>query len=67
MQEPYFKQHGKHFQESIFQGLMTDRAWSMQMIEVMTPSYFELKYLEYLSSRYFEYYKKYIRVKNTYC
>jgi len=59
MQEPYFKQHGKHFQESIFQGLMTDRAWSMQMIEVMTPSYFELKYLEYLSSRYFEYYKKY--------
>lgn len=59
MQEPHFKQYGKHFQERIFQGLLTDRNWATQMTEIMTPSYFELKYLQYLTQRYFDYYQKY--------
>ena len=59
MQEAYFKHYGKSFQEKIFQGLLTDRSWSMQMIEVMTPTYFDLKYLQYLAQRYFDYYRKY--------
>jgi len=57
--EALFKQYGKNFQEKIFQGLLTDRTWATQMTEVMTPSYFELKYLEYLTEKYFSYYLKY--------
>jgi hypothetical protein len=57
--EALFKQYGKNFQEKIFQGLLTDRPWATQMTEVMTPSYFELKYLEYLTEKYFSYYLKY--------
>lgn len=57
--EALFKQYGKNFQEKIFQGLLTDRTWATQMTEVMTPSYFELKYLEYLTDKYFAYYLKY--------
>jgi replicative DNA helicase len=29
------------------------------MTEIMTPSYFELKYLQFLTQRYFDYYQKY--------
>jgi len=57
--EALFKQYGKQFQEKIFQSLLTDRTWSAQMAEVMTPSYFELKYLEFLTEKYFSYYTKY--------
>jgi replicative DNA helicase len=57
--EALFKQYGKQFQEKIFQALLTDRAWATQMAEVMTPSYFELKYLEFLTEKYFSYYTKY--------
>ena len=56
---PHFKQYGKSFQEKIFQCLITDRNWSTQMSEVMTPTYFDLKYLRYLSDKYFSYYLKY--------
>lgn len=59
MQEAYFKHYGKNFQEKTFQGLLTDRSWAMQMIEVMTPTYFDLKYLQFLTQRYFDYYRKY--------
>ena len=59
MHDPYFKQYGKQFQEKIFQGLLTDRTWATQMIEIMSPSFFELKYLQYLTQRYFDYYQKY--------
>ena len=59
MQDPYFKQYGKKFQETIFQGLLTDRSWATQMIEIMSPTFFELKYLQYLTQRYFDYYQKY--------
>ncbi len=56
---PHFKQYGKSFQEKIFQCLITDKNWSTQMSEVMTPTYFDLKYLRYLSDKYFSYYLKY--------
>jgi replicative DNA helicase len=59
MQDPHFKQYGKQFQEKIFQGLLTDRSWATQMIEIMSPSFFELKYLQFLTQRYFDYYQKY--------
>jgi len=59
MHDPYFKQYGKQFQEKIFQGLLTDRTWATQMIEIMSPTFFELKYLQYLTQRYFDYYQKY--------
>jgi replicative DNA helicase len=57
--EALFKQYGKQFQEKIFQALLTDRTWAAQMAEVMTPSYFELKYLAFLTEKYFSYYTKY--------
>ena len=53
--KPFFGQYGKHFQEKIFQGLLIDHKWSMQMVEVMHPDFFELRYLSYLSKKYFAY------------
>ena len=55
----HFGQYGKSFQEKIFQAFITDTNWAAQMIEVMTPTFFESKYLEYLTSKYFSYYEKY--------
>ncbi len=57
--EALFKQYGKPFQEKIFQGLLTDHTWAAQMSEVMQPNYFDLKYLAYLSDKYFKYNGKY--------
>jgi replicative DNA helicase len=57
--EAHFSHYGKHFQEKIFQGLLTDHRWSSQMIEVMHPDYFEMKYLAYLTEKYFSYFTKY--------
>jgi hypothetical protein len=54
-----FAKYGKQFQEGIFQGLLTDSIWAAQMIEVMNPSFFDIKYLEFLCEKYFDYYKKY--------
>ena len=54
-----FGHYGKQFQEKIFQGLLTDHRWASQIIEVMVPSFFEIKYLSYLSDKYFSYYQKY--------
>ena len=54
-----FSKYGKIFQEKIFQGLLTDKTWAMQMTEVMTPEFFELKYLRFLTDRYFQYFTKY--------
>jgi len=39
----HFSRYGKHFQEKIFQALLTDHRWSSQMIEVMAPTFFELR------------------------
>ena len=58
-EKPSFSKYGKDFQEKIFQCLLTDRNWGSQMIEVMTPGYFEVKYLKYLTNRYFRFYEKY--------
>ena len=54
-----FSKYGKSFQEKIFQGMATDKDWATQMHEVMSPDYFDLKYLQYLTGKYFEYYDNY--------
>lgn len=57
--EALFKSYGKHFQEGIFAGLLTDHDWAAQISEVMQPDYFDLRYLAYLSDKYFKYHQKY--------
>ncbi len=54
-----FNQYGKAFQEKAFQAMMTDTVFADQMLEVFDSSYFDLKYLNLLSSRYFDYAKRY--------
>ena len=54
-----FAQYNKPFQEKIFQGLLSDLKWAAQMVEVMRPDFFELRYLEYLCEKYFNYFKQY--------
>ena len=55
----HFQSYGKHFQEKVFQGLLTDDTWASQMLEVMLPDFFELRYLTYLCEKYFSYFSKY--------
>ena len=55
----HFQTYGKHFQEKIFQGLLTDHTWASQMQEVMHFDFFELRYLCYLAEKYFVYFEKY--------
>ncbi len=55
----YFSKYGKDFQERVFQSLLTDHVWAAQMMEVMTAEYFEIKYLQYLASRFFSFHEKY--------
>jgi replicative DNA helicase len=55
----HFAQYGKQFQETIFHGLTTDHKWAAQMAEVMSHHYFELKYLVFLTEKYFSYFQKY--------
>jgi len=57
--EKSFSKYGKSFQEKVFQSLLSDRIWAAQMIEVMDPSYFDIKYLSFLCEKYFKYYDKY--------
>lgn len=57
--QAWFGQYGKHFQEKIFQALVSDPKFAAQMIEVMHPDFFELKYLQYLTEKYFSYRNKY--------
>ncbi len=54
-----FRQYNKSFQEKILQGLLTDSQWATQMVEVMRPDFFELRYLEYLCEKYFKYFLQY--------
>ena len=54
-----FSNFGKPFQEKTFQSMLTDTQWAAQMVEVLIPEYFDLKYLSYLCKKYFEYYGKY--------
>ena len=53
-----FAQYNKPFQEKIFQGLLSDHQWAAQMVEVMRPDFFELRYLEYLCEKYFNYFSQ---------
>jgi len=55
----HFRQYGKSFQEKIFQALINDHKWGVQMIELMKPDFFDLRYLAYLTDKYFIYYQKY--------
>jgi len=57
--EKNFSKFGKPFQEKVFQGMLTDTIWASQMIEVVDPTYFDLKYLSFLCEKYFSYHKKY--------
>jgi replicative DNA helicase len=57
--EALFKHYGRPFQEKIFQGLISDHEWASQISEVMRPNFFDLKYLAYLTDKYFKYYEKY--------
>lgn len=54
-----FRNYGKSFQEKIFQGLLTDHTWAAQISEVMQSDYFDLRYLAYLTDKYFKYHTKY--------
>lgn len=54
-----FSAFGKHFQEAVMVCLLTDKKFAEQLVEVFDVSYFELKYLQFLASRYFAYAKKY--------
>lgn len=54
-----FGQYGQAFQMKILQAMLADRAWSEQVVEVFNPKFFDLKYLEFLSEKYFAYAKKY--------
>jgi replicative DNA helicase len=54
-----FSHYGKSFQEKIFQGLITDHKWAAQILEVMDPGFFDVRYLSYLTEKYFTYYHKY--------
>ena len=58
-QKRNFAKFGKPFQEKVFQSMITDTTWSAQMIEVVNPDYFDLKYLSFLCEKYFAYYNKY--------
>lgn len=58
-EESYFSKYGKTFQEKIFQAFIADTNWAAQMVEVMTPGYFDKDYLKYLTKKYFSYYEKY--------
>jgi len=57
--ENYFGQYGRPFQERIFLGLITDTTWATQMTEVMRSDFFDLRYLAYLTDKYFKYFEKY--------
>jgi len=56
---PTLGQYGKSFQEKVVQALLVDRAWAEQMTEVFNTSYLDVKYLSFLSDRYFGHAKKY--------
>ena len=55
----HFSRYGKSFQEKIFQGLLSDKQWASQMVEVMRPNFFDVDYLRFLTEKYFSYYEKY--------
>lgn len=51
--------YGKTFQERIVQALLLDHKWAEEIAEVLDPSFFELRYLSFMSKLCFDYAKKY--------
>lgn len=54
-----FSSYGTTFQEQIMQSFLTDPVWAESMSEVFRTEYFDLKYLQYLGEKYFNYARKY--------
>jgi len=54
-----FSKYGKQFQETLAQLILEDRPFADQIEEVLSVSFFELKYLRIFISRIFDYRKKY--------
>jgi replicative DNA helicase len=50
---------GRSFQEKVVQALLVDQQYAENMLEVFDPNYFDLRYLSFLSERYFKYAKQY--------
>ena len=53
-----FSRFGKTFQESLCQLILQDRPFADQIGEVLTPSFFELRYLQVFSAKIYEYKEK---------
>ncbi|QDP63377.1 MAG: putative ATP-dependent helicase [Prokaryotic dsDNA virus sp.] len=60
-----FSRFGKHFQESMVQLMLEDRAYCDQITEVLDVSFFELSYLQVFVGKLLDYRKKY-KVHPTY-
>lgn len=54
-----FGQFGKTFQERFVQAILTDQKFAEQTMEVFKSEYLELKYLSFLTDRYYAYSNKY--------
>lgn len=54
-----FAQFGKVFQERFVQAILTDQKFAEQTMEVFKSEYLELKYLSFLTDRYYAYSRKY--------
>lgn len=54
-----FGKFGKIFQERFVQAILTDQIFAEQTMEVFKSEYLELKYLSFLTDRYYAYSKKY--------
>src|SRR3990167_5616913 len=54
-----FEKMGKAYQEKVVSAILQDKMFAEQMVDVLDPKYFGLKYLETVISGYFEYYRKY--------
>ena len=60
-----FSKFGKHFQESMVQLMLEDRAYCDQITEVLDPNFFELAYLQVFVNKIITYRKKF-KVHPTY-
>ena len=54
-----FSKFGKSFQENLCQLILQDRPFADQIGEVLTPSFFELKYLQIFCKKIYDYKEKY--------
>ena len=55
-----FSKFGKHFQESMVQLMLEDRAYCDQITEVLDPNFFELAYLQVFVNKILDYRKKFL-------